>query len=648
MLNALLVLAAAPQLPRAISCLLLLLFCLLPASCAASGEDVLRDADPRVQRFEAAFRASDWQDAAALAKEIVGAAVAPSHEIGAWHGFYWRMITALEQVGDFRTAMAACVASGDPDAALEFRSLFLNHGIKAGTAVSAEIAAATKATTEGRMLLHVTLRSALENWGGCREAIDQHAMSLARLHGGELRALGEFVLADSLLRADRLEAALAEYVTATWELSSFEVDHPQAAMHRTLGFLRQAQVLATMGHLGLADEALQQAEQQPGVFVDRPRAREVRDLLRGEIERRRAFTRRIMAYHGERQEPAHIWPLEFAKLQGVTAVAGGLSLRQKDFRVADAGLTIEVGDESMVFTTEGDAKAKPISFAFTEVNWNGALGCYEYSAGRGRPCLRRFADGSIYFGPPGFAALGIVLSPHHAPHGGLCHFGRPAAESFVVAEILERRKVEGRMLQGQQQREHFTARMKDGAIFLGEGFCDGERIIPDGQTVLCYGTQGWFESRCEMGTPGEWLRQLNMASKDTLGTLVDLAGKKVAYVPPSRTDDVIAHFRGEERRLAQAEADARVRREAQLRRDREEAAEVLRWHEEWQRQQPAPQLSACEFCNGAGSTYRGGGAEQYRYSVQDQVNGPWREVIGVRHTSGSMVPCRYCDGNGVR
>jgi hypothetical protein len=264
-------------------------------------------------------------------------------------------------------------------------------------------------------------------------------------------------------------------------------------------------------------------------------------------------------------------------------------------------------------------------------------------------CLRTFNDGSVFIGTTGFESYGVLLRRGVKPYVGAGRFGRHPDDSLRARQFFERTTIPGKPVEGLGERQSFAVRTVDEFVLLGEGYVDGDRLVPDGPVRLTYGPNDWYAGFYSLGVAGPWRRCGDLLTKSDMQAITDLAGNLVSWMSPEEWAESMQRMKDDQ--LAE-----------QRRLDEKRLADQIAWDAAqkayWESEQAVRELDGgnggsemplrtCYMCDGTGMVRKGGGSETYSSWVTDG-NGVSHYVTSTRWVSSQPVTCEYCGGAGER
>ncbi|MCK6445266.1 MAG: hypothetical protein L6Q99_02645 [Planctomycetes bacterium] len=593
-------------------------------------------------QFAALYAAGSWNGAAARAEELTrkyNPVVTPSEATNAW-----KMFEACELVRKLDVAAVLLIELLDDfDAPRELWRFAKTYGV--------EVLERNGASRYPRIDVFMRMGRHCEagEWVAAR-ALMETEYSDTQLGPHPHRILAQVYLGDLLRDAGRFEPALAEYTAAAYAESLHDgPDDPGAKSVATVLSVRIENLLYEMGEPAWALDAMKNINANYALLEPHAAAKRVDQSVRDRIN---ADVRHVQSgdLHGRSLEDLATLDLRAAlsAVDGLTVVErNGETVR---FASEELGLSIQVADDVIEvdstkpehgvgrFTSTWDVELKP---TLMYVQWS--------SKPPAPPrCLRTFNDGSVFIGTTGFESHGVLLRRGVKPYVGAGRFGRHPDDSLRVRQFFERATIPGKPVEGLGERQSFAVRTADEFVLLGEGYVDGDRLVPDGPVRLTYGPNDWYAGFYSLGVAGPWRRCGDVLTKSDMDAITDLAGNLVPWMSPE--DWALSMDRMREDRLAEQRRLDEQRVAEQIAYDEMQKAywEAIRGERELRGNDgSAPPLRTCYMCEGVGMVYKGGGSESYSSWITDNA-GVSHYVTSTRWVSSQRVTCDYCGGAGER
>lgn len=607
------------------------------AACASRGLSSRYPTAPQFGHISALHEAQDWQQlssyAAIALRDFNFETYADLEEQSA----LWKMAEACERAGAVQThalVLRGLANIADPDAPLALLEFAAAHGRepleRCGALQRPEVAT----------WLAMEADCQRGDWAAARERI---AATFPEKDGAPQRhaIASHILLGDLLRRAERNEPALVEYSTAAFAraLAGDPLGYI-AARERTLGCARLESLLFEMGEGEWALEAMKLVNRQKELLECYPRSRIADQAARDAIDAEAELMKTIIWHYDNPPAP------ELPKLAQDLAALAVFSAPQVDghtttWNATSLGLTLVATDE--VLRVESSLPSVgAYEVAWTTETWESGPKCTVYTEpqnSRGR-CVRRFRDGSIYFGSSGFDSDGLLLRRNSEPYAGRGLFGRPPEEALQVVNFRKNEPAAGRSIDGLGERRSFVATVACGAFLIGEGYVQGDKLAPDGVVRLAYSSGDWFRTRFSMGVAAPWRRSGNVILRTDLAFLEDLSGEQVAWVDPGQWGARI-----DEAEKLQAAAQ-REMFESQLRERMATWATMGQGYYHGESLQGEAGGHPCYTCNGVGSVYGSGRWESYTYYEQSDPSSLPTPRTGTRWVNGARDNCPKCFGTG--
>ncbi len=616
----------------------------LATACAAPELPPLGLRSPLRHQFDSQYEAQEWDAAAATVALILAEYDLREFEPDDYVNPYptresvWHMAEAAERGGKVREAAIVLGALGSRqslDAPFALAQLAKRHGDGVWDA------AATMAPTLVPEWRAVVDRCARGEWRAVRAQLD-----------AEPRVLSRFLLGDLLREAGQLQAALVEYTIATWDGASSRGRSSMAQY--ALGCVRIEAVLYDMGEPLLASQAMEVVNREraelalhaPSQALDQ----RIRTELGADARRDEVFLRLV------RRLPEPAAPdlaAAIGKLAGFAApVRDG---EAQTFRLQQPALAVVVEPTAVVVRGEGVEGLGEFRVDRSAARWHPGLGYHEFlGVGKQGPrCLRLYEDGALFVGSAGFDSYGVFCPVKGTPIVGAGHFGRPIVEGLTLQKEVEYLTLSGGQPRFGVPRRRYLGRMADGTFFQGEGYQNGDRLIPDGPVWVGDPGRDWYTTEFRLGEPGVWRQHTGLLRSTTLAAITDVRGERVALQP---TSEVLAALEPVWREIDARNAADNAAREAARR------ADEIRWQrirEGWERSaaifaeldaeraaREPQQPQVCSVCSGTGRSQSNAVFGQRTYYVQDTPGSPLRAVTVARHDSNTFQQCPACRGSG--
>lgn len=606
-------------------------------------------------QFVTLYAAQDWQGAAARVEELTQQyrPVVTLLDVDA----AWTMVEACERAnrldGAARVLIALSTSRNSFEAPLELRRFAKAHGLEV---------LERNGAFDGNKLIDV--------WFSMSRLVDEGQWAAARelfeteYSDGEYgpcleRIFSQVFLGDMLREAGRYEAALAEYTLAAYAESLHSGPGDSVGDQNAIVLsVRIECLLYEMGEPSWALDAMKNINPKYPLLEHHGLATKHDKTLRAQLD---ADVQHFTSGDLYSREIATLASPNLretlAALRGVEVVertddviryeAKELSLR---FAVSKERVEVEstrpehdtttrAGHDIGRFTTNWDVELVP------------TLNYFEWASLPPAPprCVRIFGDGSVFVGSPGFESQGVLLFPDREPYVGVGRFGRPPEEALRAIHFFERTTIPGRPIDGLGERTRFAARTADQSVLFGEGYVDGDRLVPDGPVRLTTGQDTWYAGHFTLGVAGPWRRCGTLFTKSDLSAITDVFGNLVPWMSPGEWAESMERMKSD--RLAEQRRLDEKRLAEQIAWD---AAQKAYWDSEYAVRESrggnggsgAP-LSTCYMCDGTGMVSKGGGMESYSGWVTDGA-GVSHYVSGSRWVPSERVTCDYCGGAGER
>lgn len=549
----------------------------------------------------------------------------------------WRMAEACEKVGDAQThavALRGLTNLADPDAPLALLEFVAAHGRepleRCGALERREVAT----------WLAMEADCQRGDWAAARERI---AANFPDVDGAPQThaAASHILLGDLLRRAERCEPALAEYSTAAYgrALAGDPLGYI-SVRERTLGCVRMESLLFEMGEGEWALEAMKIVNLKRDMLAAYPRSQVLDQAVRDGANAEAEVLNDINWHYDNPKAPE--LP-ELAQDLAALAVFGAPQLegRATTWSAPSLGLKLVASDE--VLRVESSlSSVGAYEVAWTTETWESGPKCFVYTEpqdSRGR-CVRRFRDGSIFFGSAGFDSNGLLLRRDREPYTGPGLFGRPLEEAVQVVSFRKNEPANGPSIEGLGERREFVANVACGAFLIGEGYVQGDNLVPDGVVRLAYSSSDWFRTRFVLGVAAPWRRSGNVVLSSNLSLIEDLSGQQVAWVDPRTWGE----------RIEQAEKLQATAQREQFERGLQAQMDI--WASMGKGEGHGVQLGSggggypCYTCNGVGSIYGSGRWESFTYYEQSDPGSLPTPRSGTRWVNGARDNCPKCFGTG--
>lgn len=610
---------------------------LLMAACASSRTPRLHLDGPMCERVETLHEDEDWVQLSTYGAELLHDVDFETYGANDERRVLWNIVEACEHAEDTNThamALRTLARLADPDAPLALVDFVRAHGRepleRCGALERTEIATWLAMESDCQR----------GDWKAARERI---AASFPDIDGlPQVHAIASHVLLGDLLRrAELSEPALVEYTTAAFWLAA--VGDPltkRAARERTLGCVRLESLLFEMGEGAWALKAMVLVNLQKSSLIHSPRSKALDQAVRDGAN---AETEVLQSINFHYDTPAA--PEVPALAQDLAALsvfeAPRVDGRGTSWSAPSLGLQLVATDE-VLRVESSHPNVGSYEVAWTTQTWDFGPKCTVYTEpqdSHGR-CVRRFRDGSIYFGSSGFDSDGLLLRRDHEPHAGPGLFGRPLEEAVQLVRFHSNEPADGPSIDGLGERRNFVAVVACGAFLIGEGYVQGDKLVPDGVVRLAYSSDNWFRTRFALGVAAPWRRSGNVILKSDLAFVEDLSGQQVAWVDPAQWGT----------RIEQAEklraAAEREQFESQWRTQMEVWATMGDGYYHGTSTEGEGGGYPCYTCNGVGSVYGSGRWESYTYYVESDPTSPASPRAGTRWVNGSRETCPKCYGTG--
>lgn len=610
---------------------------LLVSACASRGLSRRYPTAPQFERIRELHAAEDWTQLSAYAATVLRDFNFETYANVDERSALWKMAQACEQAGAVQThalVLRALANLADPDAPLALLEFTAVHGRepleRCGALERREVAT----------WLAMEADCQRGDWAAARERITTNfpeVDGLPQTHA----AASHILLGDLLRRAERCEPALVEYTQAAYgrALAGDPLGY-LAVRERTLGCVRLESLLFEMGEGALALEAMKIVNLKRDMLADYPRSRAADQAVRDDILAEAEVMDDINPRYDNPKAP------ELSKLAQDLAALSLFSApvvegRSTSWSAPSLGLKLVASDE--VLRVESSLPGVgSYDVAWTTETWQSGPKCFVYTEpqdSRGR-CVRRYRDGSIFFGSSGFDSDGLLLRRGREPYAGPGLFGRPLEEALAVVSFRQNEPAKGPSIDGLGERRSFVANVACGAFLIGEGFVQGDKLVPDGVVRLAYSPDEWFRTRFALGAAAPWRRSGNVVLRTDLSTLEDLDGQQVAWVDPQQWGARI-----EQAEKLQASAE-REQFERQLRAQMDVWATMGQGYYHGEQTQGQAGGLPCYTCNGVGSVYGSGRWESYTYYEQSDPSSLPTPRTGTRWVNGARDNCPKCFGTG--
>jgi hypothetical protein len=612
----------------------------LLVGCTTRGSLPDRSADSEVcNEIEQLYAAENWDELHAYAVRALQRFDFESEYAASNARPLWRMAEACERVGDAKT-QAICLRGaahvGDPDAPAAVLRFVGQHG--------SELLERCGAFERPEIPLWLAMASdcARGEWAAAQARIEP---ALPPQNGAPHRvALATHtLLGDLLADAGLCEPALVEYSAAAFgrSLAGDPLDY-RAQCDRTLGCVRLETLLLEMGEGAWALEAMKHVNLQRDLLEYFPASQRLDEAARAAANAEAAVIQSIVFKYDLPTEPqSGEFEQDLARLEVFRAPTN--AQRPRVWEAPSAGLRLVLGDETLRVESEQPSLGT-FEVAWTTRSWSSHQKCFVYTAPTSdvARCVRRFADGSLYFGGVGFDADGLLLRPGAAPYVGRVLLGRPYDDVLRVVGFESNDPVDAPRHAEFGERRRFVALTAVGAYLVGEGYVRGERLVPDGAVRLSYAPDEWYRAEFRFGVGELWRRSGTVVQRSDLSRLASVDGTQVAWTDPEQW---ALHIEKVKTLVAQA---AREQAERDWRRQLEVWGSMDQGGGHGQELGQTVAQSPCYHCDGTGTQYKSGRMESYTYYVYDDPTQPPSLRTGSRWVQGERVTCGECAGSGVQ
>lgn len=613
------------------------LFGLLVSACASRGPSQRYPTAPQFERIQALHAAEDWSQLSAYAAVVLRDFNFETHADVDERSALWKMAEACERAGAVHThalVLRGLANLGDPDAPLALLEFVAAHGRepleRCGALERCEVAT----------WLAMAADCERGDWVAARERITANFPEVDGLPSAHVAA-SHILLGDLLRRAERCEPALVEYTQAAFgrSLAGDPLGY-LSARERTLGCVRLESLLFEMGEGDWALEAMKIVNVNRKLLTIYPRSQVIDQATRDAVNADAAVLDDINLRYDNPKGPK--LP-ELAQDLGALAIfnAPVFEGRSATWSAPSLGLKLVATDEALRIESSLPSVGS-YEVAWIAETWEYGPKCVVYTEPhdfRGR-CVRRYRDGSIFFGSSGFESDGLLLRRGRDPYAGPGLFGRPLEEALAVVSFRRNEPAGGPSLEGLGQRRSFVASVACGAFLIGEGFVQGDKLVPDGVVRLAYSPVDWFRTRFTHGVAAPWRRSGNLVLRTELSPLEDLHGLHVAWVDPAQW---AARIEQAEKLQASAE---REQFERLLRAQLDVWSTMGQGHYQGEQLQGQAGGHPCYACNGVGSVYGSGRWESYTYYEQSDPSSLPTPRSATRWVNGARDNCPKCLGTG--
>lgn len=606
------------------------------------GLPALSAEDPAVQACQQRLAEGDRAGAAAAIRELAAGHDFQEKGQPELAKFYWLLLEVAEQQGDLDTAaqvLGGLVVANDYDAPKELWRFLRAHGREAlerqgvihhdNVSVWMEVGAAADAG----------------DWVAARAVVDRAASLTSGFWVPPYVVAARIFLGDLLRQAGKFEAALVSYAWAAQAQALAQGTESPSARH-DLAFVgvRLERMFYDMGEPAWSLEAMQLVnpfwyavkEHPPTFAVDAG----MRERLSADADRAMAQITHLLSFGVHPPEDRDPMDL-LAACRGAREIEG--SERTLEFR--EVGLVVRDLAGAYAFELPSLGLTLDVAHIAMETTHLGFTGTVTRNFGSSaKPfCMRWSNDGAVYIGTAGFESHGVMLRPDAAPTVGSGYFGRPPEELLAVKQVYENEVLPGRALPEFGERRRLTLRTQGDLLLTTEGYLQGERVVPDGPTVVILNTEEAYASQFALGDAGPWRRAGSLTRLTPLSPLSDVDGSLVAWVSPTQW-------------VARIDDERRRARDAEIAKINEQIADQIRWQQmvdRWHEEAaentppPSPQGWPCYLCDGTGTISTGGGWEDHSSWVTDS-DGNSHYVTSSRWIATTRVQCTECGGSGYR
>ena len=420
------------------------------------------------------------------------------------------------------------------------------------------------------------------------------------------------LLGDLLADAGLCEPALVEYSTAAFgrSLAGDPLDY-RAQCDRTLGCVRLEALLLEMGEGAWALEAMKHVNLQRDLLEYFPVSQRLDEAARAEALTEAEVMDRILFKYDLPAEPqSGELEQDLARLAVFRAPTSDNS--PQVWEAPSVGMRLVFSDEMLRVESEQPGVGT-FEVAWTTREWLSRQKCFVYTAPTSdvARCVRRFADGSLYFGGVGFDADGMLLRPGEAPYVGRVLLGRPYDDVLRVVRFEANDPVEAPRHPEFGERRRFVALTAVGAYLVGEGHVQGERLIPDGPVRLSYASDEWYRAQFSFGVGEGWRRSGTVVQRSDLSRLASVDGTQVAWTDPAQWAQHLEKVKTLVAQAAREQAERDWRRQLEVWGSMDQGGGHGRELGQTVAQYP------CYHCDGTGTQYKSGRMESYTYYVYD-------------------------------